>query len=60
MNELPYIKLTLLTDIGGLADDGYYHVPMAIESWPPGIKVQRILQLALTSLQEDTRDDTEV
>lgn len=56
MNELPYIKLTLLTDIGGLADDGYYHVPMAIESWPPGIKVQRILQLALTSLQEEAND----
>ena len=53
MNDLPYVKLTMLTDLGALGDDGYYHVPMAIESWPPGVDVPRILGLALASLQEE-------
>ena len=60
MKDVPYITLSLMTDLASLGDDGMYHCPMAIESWPPGLDVAKMLQLALNSLQEDIHDEHEV
>lgn len=55
---VPYVKLTLLPELA-TEEDGYSHCPLAIESWPPGLDVRRMLTYALTALDQEDGGDNE-
>lgn len=54
-DDVPYVKLTLLPELATTVD-GYTHMPLAIESWPPGLDVERLLEYALNAVREEVED----
>jgi hypothetical protein len=52
MADYPYIKVILMDDLLTNDDDGYSHVPVAVES-SPGLNVKKILQFTVESLERE-------
>lgn len=49
----PYVLLSLMPEMQTTDEEGYMHMPLAIESWPPGMDVVRLLKYALESLERE-------
>jgi hypothetical protein len=50
--QFPYVKLTLFTDMRTIDAEGWTHMPLAIESWPPGMNVRLLLEQAAASFDD--------
>lgn len=53
----PYVKVSLMHEMAMTDEDGYTAMPMAIESWPPGLDVERLLRYVLKALEDEDGDD---
>ncbi len=53
----PYVTLSLMPEMATTDEAGYTHMPLAIESWPPGLDVARLLRYALETLDQEGQDD---
>jgi hypothetical protein len=59
MNDVPYVKLTFLPEMVSEDSDGYVSVPVAIESWPPGLDVRSLLTYAIAALAAYDEEETD-
>ena len=48
-----YIHLSFMHELMAEDDEGWQHLPLSIESWPPGIDLLGILRLVVASLEAE-------
>jgi hypothetical protein len=53
--DYPYVRIVLMIDLAANDEEGFTHIPIAIES-TPGIDVEKILRYSLESYIRDKEE----
>lgn len=59
MADYPYIKIVLMSDLMDHDEDGFTHIPIAIES-TPGLDVEKILRFTVESFDIEATNGIEL
>jgi hypothetical protein len=52
VTQMPHVTLTLMADMVQEVGE-FMHMPLVIESWPPGLNVEMVLAEALRMIREE-------